>query len=87
MNLEKVKIDWRAKLTSRKLWTAMVGIIVGLAAAFGLPENEIAQIAGIVTTAASVVAYINGEAKVDAAAAKSSELAALFGDKQGGDEQ
>lgn len=69
------------KLTSRKLWTAIVGIIVGVAAAFGLPDNDIAQIAGIVTSAMSVVAYITGEAKVDAAAAKSAELATLFGTK------
>lgn len=90
MNAEEIKVgfaetktDWKAKLTSRKLWTAVVGIIVGLAAAFGLPDNDIAQIAGIVTSAMSVVAYITGEAKVDAAAAKSAELAALFGDKTG----
>ena len=59
---------WKQKLTSRKLWTAVVGIIIGLAAAFGLPENDMAQIAGIVTSALSVVSYITGEAKVDAAA-------------------
>ena len=56
-------------MTSRKLWTAVVGIIVGLAAAFGLPDNDIAQIAGIVASAMSVVSYITGESKVDAAAA------------------
>lgn len=69
------------KLTSRKLWTAIVGIVVGVAAAFGLPDNDIAQIAGIVASAMSVVAYITGEAKVDAASAKSAELATLFGNK------
>ncbi|MBR4960834.1 MAG: hypothetical protein IKY52_08050 [Clostridia bacterium] len=62
------KTNWKAKLTSRKLWTAVVGIIAGLAAAFGLPENEIAQIAGIVTSALSIGAYIMGESRVDAAA-------------------
>lgn len=61
------KINWRQKLSSRKLWTAVVGVAVGLAAAFGLDENEYAQIAGIVTSAVSVIAYIFGEAKVDAA--------------------
>ena len=59
---------WKQKLTSRKLWTAVVGVIIGLAVAFGLPENDMAQIAGIVTSALSVVSYITGEAKVDAAA-------------------
>lgn len=55
------------KLSSRKLWAAVIGVVVGLAAAFGVSENEYAQIAGIVTSALSVVAYIAGEAKVDAA--------------------
>lgn len=56
----------KRKLSSRKLWTAVCGIVIGLAAAFGLDENEYAQIAGIVTSAVSVVAYIFGESSVDA---------------------
>ncbi len=59
------------KLKSRKLWAAIVGVVVGLAAAYGLDESEWTQIAGIVTSAASVVAYIFGEAKIDAANAGS----------------
>ncbi len=57
------------KLTSRKLWIAVVGIVTGLAAAFGLDENQIGQIAGVVTSAASVLAYVFGESAVDAARA------------------
>lgn len=56
------------KLNSRKLWAALVGVVVGLAAAFGLDESEWTQVAGIVTSAVSVIAYIFGEAKIDAAA-------------------
>ncbi len=69
-----MRIDWKQKLSSRKLWTAVVGVVVGLAAAFGLNENEYAQIAGIVTSAASVVAYIFSEAKIDAAAAEKDDM-------------
>lgn len=54
------------KLTSRKLWVSIIGIIVGLAAAFGIQENDYAQIAGIVGSICSGVAYILGEAKIDA---------------------
>ncbi len=61
------KIDWKQKLSSRKLWAALVGVVVGLAAALGIEENDFAQIAGVVTSAASVLAYIFGETKVDAA--------------------
>ena len=56
------------KLKSRKLWAAIVGVVVGLAAAFGIDGNEYAEIAGVVTSAVSVVSYIFAEAKVDAAA-------------------
>lgn len=59
------------KLTSRKLWIALCGLIAGIAAAFGIESNEYAQIAGVVTSAISVVSYIFGEAEIDKARASS----------------
>ncbi len=53
------------KLSSRKFWTAMAGIIVGISAAFGIGENEYAQIAGIVTSAISVASYLFCESMID----------------------
>lgn len=64
--MEKLK----QKLSSRKLWAAIVGVVVGLAAAFGIGENDYAQVAGVVTSAISVFAYIFGEAAVDSARQK-----------------
>ena len=58
------------KLKSRKLWAAIVGVIVGLAAAFGIDGNDYAEIAGIVTSAVSIVSYIFAEGAVDAASVK-----------------
>ena len=55
------------KLSSRKLWAAIVGVVVGIAAAFGIEGNDWAEIAGIVTSAVSVVSYIFAEGTVDAA--------------------
>lgn len=63
------------KLSSRKLWAAIVGVVVGIAAAFGLNESEWTAVAGIITSAVSVVAYISGEANVDAARAIGTETA------------
>ena len=60
-------MNWKKKLSSRKLWAAIVGVVVGLAAVFGISENEYAQIAGVVGSVVSVVSYIFGEASVDAA--------------------
>ena len=70
-------IDWRQKLTSRKLWAAVVGVVVGLAAAFGIQENDYAQIVGVVTSAVSVVSYIFGESSVDAARATAPQFGLL----------
>ena len=58
--------DVMRKLTSRKFLLALVGVVVGIAMAFGAESGEII---GAVTTIGSIVAYITGEAKVDAAAA------------------
>lgn len=65
-------INWREKLSSRKLWAAIVGVIVGLAAAFGIDENEYVQVVGVVSSMVSIVGYIFGEAEVDAARVKGS---------------
>ncbi len=61
-----MKIDWKRKLSSRKLWAAAAGIVTGLAMVFGLDQNTISTVAGAVVSAASVVAYVMAEGKVDA---------------------
>ena len=47
------KIDWKRKLSSRKLWAAAAGIVTGLAMVFGLDESYITDVAGAVVSAAS----------------------------------
>lgn len=65
------------KLTSRKFLMALVGVVSGIALAFGVEGSEITEIVtsvgGILTAFGSAIAYINAEAKVDAAAAKAGE--------------
>lgn len=58
------------KLKSRKLWAAIVGVIMGVAMVFGLDEGTITTIAGAVTALVSVVTYIVAEGKIDADAVK-----------------
>ena len=59
-------IDWKRKLSSRKLWAAAAGVAAGLAVAFGLDEGTISAVAGAVTSVACVVSYIITEGRVDA---------------------
>lgn len=58
------------KLSSRKLWVTIVGIVVGLAAAFGgITENEYVQIVGLIGAFASSMNYVHTEGLADKAAA------------------
>ena len=61
-------MDWNRKLSSRKLWAAVAGIVGGLAMVFGLDENIISTVSGAVVSLASVITYVLTEGKVDAAA-------------------
>lgn len=63
-------MDWKRKLTSRKLWAAIAGVVTGIAMVFGLDENVISTVAGAVVSVASVITYIVTEGKVDAESVK-----------------
>lgn len=56
----------KRKLTSRKLWTAVVGFVTGLLIYQGRSEAEANEIGSLILMAASVVAYIIGEGLADA---------------------
>lgn len=59
-------IDWKKKLSSRKFWLAVVGLVTGILTLFKLPESESAQIGGIIMAVGSVVSYILAEGWIDA---------------------
>jgi len=58
----------KQKLSSRKLWAAIAGLVMGLSMVFGLDEGTISTVSGAVVSVASVIAYIVTEGRVDAAA-------------------
>ena len=61
-----MNIDWKRKLTSRKLWMAVAGFVTGLVALFAGGATEV-NITGAVMSLGSVIAYIVGEGLTDAA--------------------
>ena len=63
-------IDWKAKLTSRKFWVAVVGFVVPLLVAFGMTDNQAAEVASIIMAGANMIAYIIGEGLVDSSRIK-----------------
>lgn len=67
-------INWKAKLTSRKFWLAIVGFIGPLLLAFGVAEETVAQVTSLIISGATVVAYIIAEGMVDASSAKVADV-------------
>ena len=65
--------DWKRKLTSRKFWMAVVAFVTPLLLAFGVSENDAAQVTAIIMAGADVMAYILAEGMVDAGAAAAGE--------------
>lgn len=65
-----MKIDWKRKLTSRKLWLAVAGFVTGLILAFNGSAEVAESVSGCIMAGASVIAYIVGEGLTDAANAK-----------------
>ena len=60
-----MKIDWKRKLTSRKLWLAIAGFVTGLIVAFGGSENTANTVSGCIMSGAAVIAYTIGEGLAD----------------------
>ena len=67
------KIDWKNKLTSRKLWMAIIGFTTGLLTYLGVGVEKAEQIGSLILMAASIAAYIIGEGLIDAAGAKTAD--------------
>ena len=61
------KQDIIRKLTSRKLWVAIAGLISGLILAFGGEEGTAATVSGVILQIASVIGYLLAEGLADAA--------------------
>lgn len=62
-----MKIDWRRKLTSRKLWVSIASFVSLMIVALGGTENEAAQVSALIMAGATVIAYIIGEGLADSA--------------------
>ena len=75
------EIDWKRKLTSRKFWLAVIGLVSGLLMAFKVDGETVETISGVIMSAASVIAYMIGEGLADAAGAqeKESNVTPLYG--------
>ena len=58
-------IDWKRKLTSRKLWIAIAGFAAGLIVMFGGSQDTADKISGSILSGAAVIGYVLGEGLAD----------------------
>ena len=63
-------MDWKRKLTSRKLWLALAAFLSGLIVAFGGAESTANTVSGVVLQGAAVLGYLLAEGLTDASHGK-----------------
>lgn len=65
-----MKIDWKKKLTSRKLWMAVAGLVTGVIVTCRGDATVAEEVGGCIMSAGAVIAYIIGEGLTDSASLK-----------------
>lgn len=59
------KIDWKRKLTSRKLWLAVASFVTMLIIFINGDKGTAEQVASLIMAGATVIGYIIGEGLAD----------------------
>ncbi len=57
--------NWKNKLTSRKFWAAVVGVVLSIMVIYGADAKEQEKVTGLITACGTLIAYIVGEGLVD----------------------
>ena len=60
-----MKIDWKRKLTSRKLWLSIAGFVSGLIIIFSGNQDTADKVSGAIMGGAAIVGYVLGEGLAD----------------------
>ena len=58
---------WKDKLTSRKFWAAVVGVVLSVLVMCNVDSETQQKTVAIITASATLIAYIVGEGLTDAA--------------------
>lgn len=62
-----MKINWKQKLSSRKFWAAVSGVIISIMIIFGADSSSQERITGALTATGTLVCYILAEGAADTA--------------------
>ncbi len=62
-----MKINWNKKLSSRKFWAAVSGVVISAMIIFGADSGSQERITGAITATGTLVCYILAEGAADTA--------------------
>lgn len=65
--------SWKDKLTSRKFWCAVIGVVLSIMVIFGYSDEEKTKVTGLITATGTLISYIIGEGMTDCANKKEGE--------------
>lgn len=65
-----MNINWKRKLSSRKFWAAVSGVIISVMIMFNATSESQEKVAGLITSTAVLSSYIFMEGSTDKAAIK-----------------
>ena len=66
-----MKIDWKRKLSSRKFWAAVSGVVISAMVAFNANAESQEKVAGVITATGTLAIYMLAESNTDKAALNS----------------
>lgn len=65
-----MNINWKRKLSSRKFWMAVSGVVISVMVIFNAPEDSREKVGGLIMSTAVLSSYIFMEGSTDKAAIK-----------------
>lgn len=63
-----MKINWKRKLSSRKFWAAVSGVVISVMVAFGADAGSQEKVTGVITATGTLAIYMLAEGSTDKAA-------------------
>ena len=59
-------MSWRTKLSSRKLWVAIIGFVSALLIAYGAEPGTVEKVTSVIMAGGVLISYILAEGWIDA---------------------
>ncbi|MGN1305296.1 MAG: hypothetical protein ACI4YB_09715 [Oscillospiraceae bacterium] len=68
-----MKFDWKRKLSSRKFWAAVSGVVISVMMAFNADANSQEKVTGVIAATGTLAIYMLAEGGTDKAAVSAKE--------------